>query len=214
VTPLDAGFAKPLVGSLVHEVVCEEKDIEKYVPDPEGGLMGFDPAVRLAMRDATPDTGPRNLAVLGAATAASAIVGSLATQPSSRWYRSLDLPAWQPPKAAFPIVWTALYADIAATSAATLTSLEREGRHEEARAFRRALAANLALNSLWSVLFWRVRRLDVAAVEAALLAVSSADLARRAGDGSPVRGRLLAPYAAWTGFATVLTAAIARRNRR
>lgn len=214
VTPLDAGLAKPLVGSLVHEVVCEEKDIEQYVPDPKGGLMGFDPAVRLAMRDATPDTGPRNLALLGAATAASALVGSLATQPKSRWYGGLDLPSWQPPKAAFPIVWTVLYADIAATSAVTLTALEREGRHDEARAFRRALAANLTLNSLWSVLFWRVRRLDVAAVEAGLLAVSSADLARRAGDGSHVRGRLLAPYAAWTGFATVLTAAIARRNRR
>lgn len=213
VTPLDGGLAKPLVGSLVHEVVCEEKDISGFVPDPEGGLMGFDEAVRLAMRDATPDTGPRNLAIVGAATTLSALVGSLATQPDSRWYKSLDLPSWQPPKAAFPIVWTALYADIAVTSAATLTSLEREGKRDEARAFRQALAANLALNSLWSVLFWRVRRLDVAVVEAALLAASSADLARRAGAGSPVRGRFLAPYAAWTGFAAVLTAAIARRNR-
>lgn len=214
VTPLDAGLAKPLVGSLVHEVVCAEKDIARYVPDPAGGLMAFDDAVRLAMRDAAPDRGPRNLAVIGAATAASALVGSLATQPDSRWYRSLDFPSWQPPKAAFPIVWTVLYADIAATSAATITDLERQGRHDEARDYRRALAANLALNSLWSVLFWRVRRLDVAALEAGLLAASSADLARRAGAGSPVRGRLLAPYAAWTGFATVLTAAIARRNRR
>lgn len=214
VTPLDAGIAKPLVGSLVHEVVCQERDIARYVPDPEGGLMGFDEAVSRAMRDATPDTGPRNLAVLGAATVASAVVGGLATQPSSRWYRSLDLPSWQPPKAAFPIVWTALYADIAATSAATVTSLEREGKRDEAQAYRRALAANLALNTAWSFIFWRVRRLDVAAVEAAVLAASSADLARRAGSGSPVRGRLLAPYAVWTGFATVLSAAIARRNRR
>jgi uncharacterized protein YbjT (DUF2867 family)/tryptophan-rich sensory protein len=214
VTPLDAGLAKPLVASLVHEVVCEEKDIARYVPDPDGGLTRFDEAVRLAMRDAAPDRGPRNLALMGAAVTASAVVGSLATQPGSRWYRSLDLPAWQPPKAAFPIVWTALYADIAATSAATVSALERQGKDDEARAYRRALAANLALNTLWSALFWRVRRLDLATVEAALLAASSADLARRAGAGSPVRGRLLAPYAVWTGFATVLTAAIARRNHR
>jgi uncharacterized protein YbjT (DUF2867 family)/tryptophan-rich sensory protein len=214
VTPLDAGIAKPLVGSLVHEVVCEEQDIVRYVPDPERGLMDFDDAVRLAMRHATPDTGPRNLAILGAATVTSAVLGGLATQPASRWYRRLDLPSWQPPAAAFPIVWTALYADIAATSAATVTGLEREGRHDEARAYRRALAANLALNTGWSWLFWRVRRLDVAAVEAALLAASSADLARRAGVESQRRGALLAPYAVWTGFAAVLSAAIARRNRR
>jgi tryptophan-rich sensory protein len=214
VTPLDAGLAKPLVGSLVHEVVCEEHDIAQYVPDPPGGLMPFDDAVRLAMRNATPDTGPRNLAILGAATVASATVGGLATQPGSRWYRSLDLPSWQPPKAAFPIVWTALYADIAATSAATVTKLEREGLHDEARVYRRALAANLVLNTGWSWLFWRARRLDVAAVEAALLAVSSADLARRAAAGSPRRGVVLAPYAVWTGFAAVLSAAVARRNPR
>lgn len=214
VTPLDAGLAKPLVGSLVHEVVCEEHDIARYVPEPQGGLMGFDEAVIRAMRDATPDTGPRNLAIFGGATVASAILGGLATQPNSRWYRSLDLPSWQPPKAAFPIVWTALYADIAATSAATVTSLEREGRADEARAYRRALGANLALNTAWSFVFWRVRRLDVAALEAGLLAASSADLARRAGAGSPTRGALLAPYAVWTGFATVLSAAVARRNRR
>ena len=166
------------------------------------------------MRTAAPDRGPRNLAVFGAAVAASAILGSLATQPGSHWYRRLDLPSWQPPAAAFPIVWTALYADIAATSAATVTELERRGRTDEARAYRRALAANLTLNTLWSVLFWRARRLDLATVEAGLLAASSADLARRAAAGSPRSGALLMPYAAWTGFATALTAAIARRNPR
>lgn len=214
VTPLDAGIAKPLVGSLVHEVVCQEDDIASYVPSPEGGLTGFDDAVRRAMRDAKPDTGPRNLAVFAGATLLSSVLGGLATQPSSRWYRGLDLPSWQPPKAAFPLVWTALYADIAATSAATVTSLERAGKDDEARAYRWALATNLVLNTGWSWLFWRVRRLDLAAVEAGLLAASSADLARRAGADSPRRGALLAPYAVWTGFATVLSAAIARRNRR
>ena len=45
-----------------------------------------------------------------------------------------------------------------------------------------------------------------------MLAASSADLVRRAHKASPEKGVVLAPYAAWTGFATVLSAVIARRN--
>ncbi len=49
VTPVPGGLARPLVDSLVHEVVCDEHDIAAYVPDPPGGLVGFDRAVRLAL---------------------------------------------------------------------------------------------------------------------------------------------------------------------
>ena len=56
VTPVPAGIAKPLVQSLVHEVVCRENDIDDLVGPPQGGAMGFDDAVR-ASRDA--DHGPR-----------------------------------------------------------------------------------------------------------------------------------------------------------
>jgi uncharacterized protein YbjT (DUF2867 family) len=50
VTPVPAGLAKPLVGSLVHEVVCKEHDIARYVPDPPEGLIDFERAVQLALR--------------------------------------------------------------------------------------------------------------------------------------------------------------------
>jgi len=50
VTPVPGGLARPLVDSLVHEVVCREHDIARHVPDPPGGLVGFDRAVRLALR--------------------------------------------------------------------------------------------------------------------------------------------------------------------
>ena len=49
VTPVPSSIARPLVDSLVHEVVCKEHDIAKYVPDPESGLIGFDRAVELAL---------------------------------------------------------------------------------------------------------------------------------------------------------------------
>ena len=49
VTPVPNSIARPLVESLVHEVVCKEQDIVQFVPDPPGGLIGFDRAVRLAL---------------------------------------------------------------------------------------------------------------------------------------------------------------------
>jgi uncharacterized protein YbjT (DUF2867 family)/tryptophan-rich sensory protein len=212
VTPISAGLAKPLVGSLVHEVVAKESDIRDHVDVP-GGFIDFDTAVQSAMRTAEPDTAMRNLALTSAATVASAVAGSLATQPGSRWYRSLDLPDWQPPPVAFPVVWTALYADIAATSATALNAYDKAGDTDGRNAYLKAFGTNLALNAAWSMLFWRVRKPWVAAAGAALLTASSADLARRAGSVSKGAGIALSPYAVWCGFATALSAAIARRNR-
>ena len=50
VTPVPGALAKPLVRSLVNEVVCTEHDIARYVPDPPEGLLPFDEAVRLALQ--------------------------------------------------------------------------------------------------------------------------------------------------------------------
>ncbi|MEB3960142.1 SDR family oxidoreductase [Streptomyces kunmingensis] len=50
VTPVPASIARPLCESLRHEVVCHEHDIARYVPDPPGGMIGFDEAVTLALR--------------------------------------------------------------------------------------------------------------------------------------------------------------------
>lgn len=156
----------------------------------------------------------RALAGTAAATAATAVVGSLASSDvKTGWYAWLEKPAIQPPPVAFPVVWTALYADIAVTSAAVVDRLRADGRFDEQQAFQRALAANLVLNASWSWVFFKGHRLGAAVVVAGALAVSSADLARRAGSAHRAAGFALAPYAAWCGFATALSGAIWRRNR-
>ncbi|WP_372593148.1 SDR family oxidoreductase [Actinotalea sp.] len=71
VTPVPAGIARPLVESLIHEVVCAEHDIAAWVPDPPDGLVGFDRAVQLALariRDADVSTRWSSAAVRGAAS--------------------------------------------------------------------------------------------------------------------------------------------------
>lgn len=51
VTPVPSGIAKPLVGSLIHEVVCQEHDIDALIPPPEGGNLRYAASVRAALVD-------------------------------------------------------------------------------------------------------------------------------------------------------------------
>ncbi|TXI62234.1 TspO/MBR family protein [Mycolicibacterium mageritense] len=157
---------------------------------------------------------PITLTATAAATLATALVGGLASRPAaSPWYAALRKPSFQPPRQAFPVVWPLLYTDIAVTSAATLEELHAENRSDEARAFGTALAANLVMNAGWSWIFFSQRRLGAAAVAAAALTVSSADLTRRVGKAAPGRGAALAPYPLWCAFATLLSTRIWMLNR-
>lgn len=226
VTSLPRSLVRPIVGSILHDTVVGERDLERLVGLPDGGLTPFDAAVESATRHHDPRRWRRTVATTTAAVASAAAIASLATDPRSRWYRSLRTPRFQPPAAAFPIAWTALYADLAAMCALTRTDLalaaadERrrgatEGGSAEARRrrFDAAFVANLTLNAVWSVVFFRGHRPWAVTGVAAALAASSVDLVRRVASSSPTRGALLAPYPAWTTFALALSGTIAALNR-
>lgn len=142
---------------------------------------------------------------------AAAALGSVATASGTRsaWYRALRKPAIQPPPAVFPVVWSALYAQTIVAS----VDAQSHMTPEQARTYRRKLAANMALNAGWCWSFFRGHRLAESIVVAGALSASAADLARTAGTASPRAGWLLVPYTAWNGFATLLTTAIWRANR-
>ena len=148
---------------------------------------------------------------VAAAVVATAAVGSLAVDPDDEWYRSVRKPSFQPPPLAFPIVWTALYADVAVSSGVVQSSARAAGR--PSTGYERALGVNLVLNAAWTWLFFRSRRPVLAAAECAVLTASSVDLVRRAGEVDRGAASALAPYAAWCGFATVLSSSIAWLNR-
>ena len=150
------------------------------------------------------------LARTALAVAATAAVGSIATTPASDWYRSLDKPPWQPPPAAFPLVWTPLYGLLAVAGARALDHLPDAQRS----GFLRAYAANLVLNAGWTAVFFRARRPRAALVEIAALNVSNLDLLRRSLRSDRLAAAALTPYVGWTAFATALNAAIVRRNPR
>jgi tryptophan-rich sensory protein len=152
----------------------------------------------------------RVLLANAAAVGVTALAGGLLTTPSSQWYRALDKPRWQPPAALFGPVWSALYASMAFAG----SQVWEDASQAQRRQWVRALAVNLVLNATWNASFFRSHRLVLAAVHAGALEASTVDLIRRAAPVSTAAAVALAPYAAWNGFATALSADIARRNRR
>jgi uncharacterized protein YbjT (DUF2867 family) len=54
ITPVPGAMARPLVDSLRNEVVCQEHDIAELIPDPPGGLVGIDEALRRALAPHAP----------------------------------------------------------------------------------------------------------------------------------------------------------------
>lgn len=48
VTPVSAGIARPLVGSLIHEAICDEDDILDVIGAPPGGRTSYDDAIQWA----------------------------------------------------------------------------------------------------------------------------------------------------------------------
>ncbi|BBZ31967.1 TspO/MBR family protein [Mycolicibacterium confluentis] len=156
----------------------------------------------------------RTLISTGLATAGAAALGSVANASGMPgWYSTIKKPPYVPPGAVFPVAWTTLYATIAATSASTIDRLRAEGDDARTRAYVAALALNLGLNASWSWVFFRWHKLGPAAVAAAVLAASSADLARRTAAVNPQAGLALTPYPAWCTFATVMSTDIWRLNR-
>ncbi len=71
VTPIPRSLAVPLIASLQYDCVVNERDIDQYIPRPDGGLTGYRRAVRLAlgrMRDGEVETSWLDASIDGAAS--------------------------------------------------------------------------------------------------------------------------------------------------
>jgi tryptophan-rich sensory protein len=136
-------------------------------------------------------------------------IGSAATYPNLAWFDTLEKPAFSPPKAVFGPVWTTLYLLMGAAHYLVTT---REAEPAATRAANILYGLQLALNALWSILFFGRRSPLAALIEIGLLwtaivltIIAFARISRGA-------ALLLVPYLLWTTFATVLNATIWRLN--
>lgn len=138
------------------------------------------------------------------------VVGGLggAATDIGPWYRALIKPSWQPPDWLFGPVWTTIY---------VLTAIAgvyawRRGNAADRRRFALALALNLVLNVMWSVIFFTLKRPDLALLEVVPLWLSIALLIVLVKRYSPLSAVLMLPYLLWVGFATYLNWTIVRLN--
>ncbi|HEY0773197.1 MAG TPA: TspO/MBR family protein [Nocardioidaceae bacterium] len=164
--------------------------------------------------DVRPTSKPWQAAVVyAAAVVVVAGIGGLATsagQGTDGWYADADKPPFTPPGWLFGPVWTVLYAAMA--GAAWRLSRRREEGTSEAGALLRLWWLQLALNFLWTPLFFAGQLLWLAFVDILLLDVVVAVLVVRAWRVDRVAAWLLAPYLVWILFATALNAGVAALN--
>lgn len=149
------------------------------------------------------------LLVFVAVCFAAAGLGASSTATSvNGWYQTLNRPDWNPPDWVFGPVWTVLYLmmAIAAWCVWRSTSWRRSGS---------ALgwwAVQLALNSLWSIVFFGMRRPGWAFAEIVLLWMAIAITIRGFLRHSVAAALLLLPYLLWTTFAAVLNFVVWQMN--
>jgi tryptophan-rich sensory protein len=141
-----------------------------------------------------------------AASLAAGVIGSRFTPGA--WYAELTKPAWTPPGVVFGPVWTVLY--VLMGVAAWL--VWRRGGFREAPLALGLFLAQLALNALWSYLFFGLQLPGAAFAE--ILVLWAAILATTICFWRvvPVAAALLVPYLLWVGFASALNFQLWRLN--
>ncbi len=137
--------------------------------------------------------------------AGAALIG-VRFQPGS-WYAGLVKPAWTPPNALFGPVWSVLYLCIAV---AGWLVWRRGGAGAPPLVF---WAGQLALNALWSWLFFGLHRPLWALCDIVLLWAAALAFAAAAWGASRLAAMLFAPYLVWVAYAAALNAALWRLNR-
>ncbi|MCU0621918.1 MAG: tryptophan-rich sensory protein [Gemmatimonadales bacterium] len=150
-------------------------------------------------------------AIAGAATWMLGLgaMGIVATDLTP-WYYGLRKPEWKPSDKLFGPVWSTIFllAAVAFVLAWSSPAADAASRSRLVLVY----AVNAVLNVLWSWLFFRMRRPDLALIEVVPLWLSIAAMIWALRPLTPVGAWLLAPYLAWVSFATVLNRAIVRLN--
>ncbi len=126
--------------------------------------------------------------------------------PPAEWYAGLQKPFFNPPNWIFGPVWTTLYVLM---SVAAWMVWQRTGwRHRAIHLW----FVQIALNALWTPLFFGLHWLGVAMIEMAVLWVFILLTLLAFRKVSKPAAWMMVPYLAWVSFAWVLNAALWRLN--
>lgn len=132
------------------------------------------------------------------------IIIGIVTAPGP-WYAELMKPPFNPPNWIFGPVWTILYIFIA------IAGWRIWQRHPGGTAMK-LWGAQLALNFIWSPVFFAAHRIDVALGIIILMFIAIVAFIVKARHKDRPAALLFLPYAAWVAFAAVLNGSLLYLN--
>lgn len=125
--------------------------------------------------------------------------------PPGTWYDELEKPPWTPPNWLFPVAWTTLYICMAAAAA-------RVAMMEGAGLAMALWALQIALNTLWTPVFFGLQRIRAGLIVLAMMWVSVAACTLALFALDTVSGLLFLPYLAWVSVAAALNYSVMQLN--
>jgi len=134
------------------------------------------------------------------------IISSLFTVSSvSGWYQTLVKPVFNPPSSVFGPVWTILYAMIGISLYLVISNkvIKKKSDSLKEKAYW-AFGIQLALNFLWSILFFGVHNIGLAFIEIIVLWLAILFNLIIVYKISKASFWLLVPYFIWVSFASLL----------
>ena len=137
--------------------------------------------------------------------ACGAAAASGALFPTGEWYKSLDKPKWTPPDWVFPIAWTIFYFALAFAGARVASMPD----NKFAVSF---WSLHIALNTLWTPVFFGARNLKAGMIIILLLWLSTAGMIYHCFLIDKLAGIVITPYIIWVTIASALNFSLLRRN--
>ncbi|KAI5455509.1 hypothetical protein NCC49_000317 [Naganishia albida] len=166
---------------------------------------------------------PRNPILAVGLPVGLGMVSGLLSSPRSgdktkAWYKSMVSPPGVPPSQSFGPIWTALYAAMGYASHVLVRAFDAAPTPGETAKADHALQlyyAQLALNLLWSPIFFGTKSPKIALANIVALTATAGKWALESSDlvTAPISPNWFTiPYLAWLGYATYLNAGYALLN--
>lgn len=137
--------------------------------------------------------------------------GAETRESVSTWYPTLKKPAFNPPDWVFAPVWTLLY--VMMGIAAGLVWDKYSENKVEVKTALGYFGVQLALNAMWSILFFGLKNPFLALIEIVLLWLMIYETYIKFRSIYKAASWLMVPYLLWVAFATVLNGSIWWLNR-
>jgi translocator protein len=140
------------------------------------------------------------------------VLSSFATRSSvTTWFLTIEKPFFNPPSWVFAPVWTLLYIMMGYAFGLVWSSDFKDKK--EIKNAMIIFGVQLALNALWSILFFGLRNPLLAFIEILLLWLMIYETIKVFKPFDNLASKLLYPYLTWVSFATILNGSIWWLNR-